>query len=170
MARPISESQAENKFVEEVLDKLFSAEYRRLGGLISELVTTNNIKKKCNAHGYTFMGEYRTPVTEKGIAQKFETLDFTLSDRGNAIELEHSRTSNDRQMIRQLLTQLFRGQKDRQMLRDRIPDSLVRFTAYESIPRAAPLEEHIKDNTRLLNLYQQLIPKINTLAVSAMLY
>lgn len=159
-------------FIEGVLDRLLTAENRRMDTMIAELSYRNELRKGHIYYGFMYLGEMYVPEKYRGLAKAsgIPPLDYSLDREGNALVTEHKRLLNDRQMIRQLLVKLLRDATTPQRIRDCLPDCLVQYTSVKDLPRFDSIEALIDHDKRLLSHYQKLLPKIEMYSVSAMLY
>jgi hypothetical protein len=165
-----------NNAIEGILDRLLKGEKRRLSTKIHELSQMNSMKLGITpsiqdlGRGFRYLDEVFVVIGSKG--GNLPSLHFDLRNEGDELIRDRDKFYNDRQMIRQLLVKLLYSCETIQHVRDSLPDCLLQYGPEDlrTLPRIDSVESRIGSDTRLLNQYQKILPKIEIYSVSGLLY
>ncbi len=163
------------EWIDRILNILFEAENRYINSEVDRLNQRNCEIKKKQFRGFVHMGDHFVPLSMQRIRvhgdRTLPALDFKLMDEAREFVTRRKKIQNDYGQIKQLLYKLLHPAKSLQEIRDSLPESVVAM-----MPELAKLNRQqdptwvIKDDPGALKLYNNVLPKIETYAMTRLLY
>lgn len=169
--------QNSNAWIERIIPKLFEAEDRYLGVMVTELNKANSEIKRQSFQGFMHMGKKFIPPeflwNKAMIARRpVPPLHFSLMDQSAEFIRHQTRVDLDKSQIRQILFQQLHQCNDLQEIRDSLPDCLVSL-----IPELQQVNRYVQDplwlvrsNPHAVAQYNKILPKIEFYTMSRMIY
>jgi len=166
-----------HQWIDALIPKLFEAEDRYLGGMISELNRQNSEVKKQRFNGFIYMGVKFVPPelrwNLRWIAkQPLPTLDFSLLGSSSEFIVHFNRVDLDKRKIKQALFLLLNQCNTLQEIRDVLPDCLVSL-----VPEIANMDRFIQDPLYMMrsdkffmDQFPRILEKIEFYVMSHMIY
>jgi len=168
-----------SEWIDAIIKRLFSAEDRRLDGVVEELNRKNSALKGKQLFGFMHMGQRYVPSCYKAqqIAlarsrQPLPTLSFELQAEARNLVSDFNKIDLDKSQIQQLLFKLLYQANTLQQIRDALPECLSPL-----VPEVSKLRRQtddptwfIRNDARALKQYKKLLPKIEMYAMSRMIY
>ena len=160
------------KLINFLLDKLFSAEKRRLQKTTKELVLENNERTGCQFAGFLFNGVYyTTPDFRTSPGTKKITLDPNLTERMEWHIKDAETVQEDEQFVNQFLYQLMRNAESLQELRDTFPDCIAQMVpALASLPRIGEVGCTLKKDSPAWRTFPKMLQKVEFYSAARLLY
>lgn len=162
-----------NNLVDGLTSILMATDNKRIATMLNALIDDNDAK----LNGYNTMcfryGEviyYHEEYQRGGFSSPYMTpiLHKDLRDRFEVIEQERLILKEHTQKIKQILTVLLKGVKDRQMLRDLLPDCMSQYVI-PHIERYMPQHLVWQLNDRQIREYREILPLIQMYSASSIL-
>lgn len=161
-----------HKFLDALVNKLFTAEERRLDKIVETLDRRNREIGGHKPQGFLLQGKLYRPNNTILIAKTgIKPLAYELTDDGNKFLKDRIQIDQDRQAIKQILYKLVEPCQNAQEIRDTLPECLVSL-----VPELSKMERRFakgffapKDD-RFVRQYEAILPKIEMYSVSCLLY
>ena len=167
------EERIDEDLVNGLVGNLMAADNKRVAAMLNALIDDNDTKLNgyttmCFRHGEVmyyheeyrrggFSNTYMTPTLHKDLRDRFEVI-----ERERLILKEHT------QKIKQILTILLKGVRDRQMLRDLLPDCMSQYVIPHT-ERYMPQHLVWQLTDRQIREYQEILPLIQMYSASSIL-
>lgn len=165
------------KWLDHIIERLFEADTRRLGTMITNLNENNCRLKGQVVFGFMHKGhrfiDPRFSSQAKALAkEKMPTLSLQLHGEVVQFDRDREKIEFDKNRIRQALMPLLQGRLTLQEVRDALPDCVVSM-----IPILKPLPRTLPDNTSLIahdltamKAYEKTLPLMQAYSVAALIY
>jgi hypothetical protein len=154
--------------------KLFAAEERRMGNLVSKLNTRNKHLSDTKVDGFIHRGLYYIPkdaVSIRGAKQSKTALHLSLIGEMESFLKERKRVEDDRKLISQVLFLLLSPCTSLQDIRNALPECLVGCVPdLVRLNRTDDAAYTIRDNPRALRQYETALLKIEIFVATQLLY
>ena len=167
------EERIDEDLVNGLVGNLMAADNKRVAAMLNALIDDNDTK----LNGYTTMcfrhGEvmyYHEEFRRGGFSNTYMTpiLHKDLRDRFEVIERERLILKGHTQKIKQILTVLLKGVRNRQMLRDLLPDCMSQYVIPHT-ERYMPQHLVWQLTDRQIREYQEILPLIQMYSASNIL-
>ena len=157
----------------DLIENLFTPEYRRLDKEIERLDKSNREMKGLERWGFMHAGVVyvpkNSPYRQQGTS--YPTLHFALCKQANAFIKDRQTVENDKQMIKQICHLLVHHCDNWQDVRDALPESLVELAPWlNDLGRTKEEAYTIRDDERAMRQYTQLLDKIDFYLATRMIY
>lgn len=157
--------------VDDLVEKLFEAERRRLKKIVSSIVKENNEIWGVPNDGFLFAGRF---YTEKDISHRGASkisLHSALEKKMTEYHKDENEIANDGAMFQQNLFKAFEKSLNTQMLRDTLPDCISDFIPeLKAYQRINPIGYSLEPIGRDYRQFLKVVPKIEFYAATRLLY
>lgn len=154
-----------------IIEKLFSAERRRLQKFRNDLLKENQEITGQKVDAFRYNGELYVPSDSPQGLKSSTTLDITLWPKMDEHLKDEKIIKDDAQQIRQVLFRLLYNAESDQQIRDALPDCIIDTAeGFSSIPRYDNPEHIIMDDNRAIRQYRKILPKIEFYATARLIY
>lgn len=167
------------KLIENIINKLFEPDNKRIDNLIADLTNRNNAIQKIISYGFIHMGNTYISETNKtmfrinSINKENPTpiIAAQLMPEANLLLTDILNSQSDASRIRQILYKLINEACTIQEIRDALPECIVGLISqFVSMQREAEPAWSIQHDPRALRQYEALLPKIEMYAMSKLIY
>ena len=154
-----------------IIEKLFSAERRRLQKFIDDLLKENQETTGQKTDAFRYNGQLYVPSGSAQGLKSSTTLDIKLWPKMDMYLKDTETIKNDAQEIRQILFKLLFNAETDQQIRDALPDCIIDTAeGFSSIPRMDNPEHIIMNDNRAIRQYRKVLPKIEFYATARLIY
>lgn len=154
--------------------RLFEAEERRLGAIISSLNKRNKGMAEVKLDGFLYLGIFYLPkdATLRSVGPVAKTaLCGSLYGEMESFLQDKKQVLDEQKLIKQILFTLLRPCRNNQNFRDALPECLV--NCLPDLARLLRQEETawtIRDNPRALRQYEKFLPRMELYSAAKLLY
>lgn len=169
--------QNSHEWIDGIIKRLFAAEDRYIGRMVSDLNKENSSLKKTHFQGFMHMGKKFIPPeymsNRQWIARHpLPTLHIRLTDEAGKLTTHLSKVDLDKSQIRQVLFLLLHQCNTLQEIRDVLPECIIPM-----VPELAKFSRYIEDqfymvrnDKSFMSQYLRVLPKIELYSMSRLIY
>lgn len=162
-------------WIEVICNRLFSAEEGFMDKRIQELNEKNSRIKMKPYMGFIHMGVRYVPLIYQirgRMIKDLPSLAFQLLEEARILTSDVEKFEKDKTKIRQVLFKLLHQAKDKQEIRDALPECIIPLMPeFQNMQRKmADPTFMIKSDHRAMRDYEAILPKIEFYSVSRMIY